>query len=79
MGGVQKAARGESLDYFDIAKVKPRLERAAKSFEAGEYAFASELLAEIEGEGHLDPEIEMLRRRIDETMTAFAAKQPVVA
>jgi serine/threonine-protein kinase len=34
-----KASRNEPLDYFDSSKIKPRLERASKSFEAGDYVF----------------------------------------
>jgi serine/threonine-protein kinase len=62
---LQKALRNEPLEYFDASKIKPRLERARKSFEAGDYSFASEILAELEGEGHLDQEISVLRSQLD--------------
>jgi len=60
-----KSLRNEALEYFDTSKIKPRLERARTSFESGDYAFAGEILAELEGEGHLDQEISMLRSRLD--------------
>lgn len=60
-----KSLRNEALEYFDTSKIKPRLERARTSFESGDYAFAGELLAELEGEGHLDQEISMLRSQLD--------------
>jgi serine/threonine-protein kinase len=69
-GALEKAARNEPLECFDASKVKPRIERALKSFEAGDYAFANEVLAELEGEGHMDPEIGLLRRQVEQ-----AAKQ----
>lgn len=62
---LQKSLRNEPLEYFDSSKIKPRLERARTSFESGDYAFAQELLAELEGEGHLDQDISMLRSQID--------------
>jgi serine/threonine-protein kinase len=70
-----KGLRGEALDYFDATKVKPRLERASQAFESGDHAFANELLAELEGEGHLDPEVGMLRRRLDQTLRQARIKQ----
>ena len=60
-----KSLRNEALEYFDSSKIKPRLERARTSFESGDYSFAGELLAELEGEGHLDQEISMLRSQLD--------------
>lgn len=62
---LQKSLRNEPLEYFDSSKIKPRLERARTSFESGDYSFAQELLAELEGEGHLDQDISMLRSQID--------------
>ncbi len=43
---------------------KARSERAEQSFAQGEYNFASEALAELEGEGHLDAEIGLLRGQV---------------
>ncbi len=65
---LQKALRGEPLEYFDSSKVKPRLERARQSFEEGDYSFAAEILSELEGEGHLDQEISLLRRQLDQAV-----------
>ena len=73
--GLQKALRGEPLEYFDRDRIKPRIERAAKSFEEGDYAFASEVLAELEGEGHLDQDIGMLRGRLDQAMRQTHIRQ----
>ena len=60
---LQKAYRNEPI--FDAAKIQPRIERAKAAFKGGDDAFASEILAEIEAEGHLDPEITVLRTQIE--------------
>ncbi len=72
---LQKAARSESLEYFDSSKIKPRLQRAAKSFEAGDYVFASEVLSELEAEGHLDQEVARLRGQVDQAVKQTRIRQ----
>ena len=42
---------------FDSAKIEPRIERARAAYKSGDEGFASEILAELEAEGHLDPRI----------------------
>jgi serine/threonine-protein kinase len=70
-----KASRNEPLEYFDSTKIKPRLQRAAKSFEAGDYVFASEVLSELEAEGHLDQEIALLRGQVDQAVRQTRIRQ----
>jgi serine/threonine-protein kinase len=72
---LQKALRNEPLECFDTSKIKPRLERAAASFAEGDYVFASEILAELEAEGHLDQEVRMLRRQVDEAVRQTHIRQ----
>jgi serine/threonine protein kinase len=72
---LQKALRNEPLEYFDATKTKPRLERAAKSFEAGDYTFASEVLSELDAEGHLDQEIARLRGQVDQAVRQTRIRQ----
>jgi serine/threonine protein kinase len=62
---LQKAQRGEAIDSFDPGRIRPRVERAKKAFDQGDYQFASEILIELEAEGHLDPQMAQLRRQID--------------
>ena len=50
---------------FDSAKIEPRIERAKTAFKSGDEGFASEILAELEAEGHLDPRITVLRMQIE--------------
>ena len=60
---LKKAYRGEPV--FDPAKLRLRVERAKTAFKSGDEAFASELLTELEAEGHLDPELTVLRMQIE--------------
>jgi serine/threonine protein kinase len=60
---MQKAFRNEPV--FDSAKIEPRIERARAAFKSGDEGFASEILAELEAEGNLDPRITLLRMQID--------------
>lgn len=70
-----KALRSEPLTYLDSGKIRPRLERAAKSFEEGDYEFASEVLSELEAEGHLDQSIGLLRRQVDQAARQLRIQQ----
>ncbi len=70
-----KALRNEPLEYFDEAKIKPRLERAAQNYEKGDYEFASEILSELEAEGHLDQNIALLRGQVDQAVRQIRIKQ----
>jgi serine/threonine-protein kinase len=72
---LQKALRNEPLACFDTAKIKPRLDRAATSFAEGDYVFASEVLSELEAEGHLDQGIGMLRRQVDQAVRQTHIRQ----
>lgn len=56
-----KALRNEPIEYFDPSRTRPRLQRAAKALETGDYQFASEILGELEAEGHIDNSISALR------------------
>jgi serine/threonine protein kinase/cytochrome c-type biogenesis protein CcmH/NrfG len=62
---LQRALHNQPIERFDRAKIQPRIERAKKTFADGDYAFATEILTELEAEGHIDSEIAMLRAQID--------------
>ncbi len=72
---LQKALRNEPIEFFDPARVRPRIERAARAFERGEYQVAAEILNEMEGEGHIDQEISHLKRQIEEAMRQINIRQ----
>lgn len=63
-----KAQRGEAITYFDTAQIKPRLQKAIENFERGEYEFAADILGELEGEGHLDQQIVLVRRHVEQAV-----------
>ena len=60
-----KAHRGEAIEYFDSAHLGPRIQRAKTTFAQGDTQFALEIVTELEAEGHLDPEVKLLRMQID--------------
>ncbi|HYK87450.1 MAG TPA: protein kinase, partial [Acidobacteriota bacterium] len=62
---LQKALRNEPIDIFNTARIQPRIQRATKAFEEGDYQFAAEILHELESEGHIDPSISNLRARVE--------------
>ena len=62
---LSKAMRGETIDFFDPGRTRPRLERAAKALHDGDLQFAGEIVGELEAEGHVDAEIGTLRRQLD--------------
>jgi serine/threonine-protein kinase len=62
---LNKALRNEPIEFFDPSRTRPRLERATKALEAGDYQFAGEILGELEAEGHIDSSISRLRQQLD--------------
>jgi serine/threonine-protein kinase len=70
---LQKAARNEPV--FDATKIEPRIERAKAAFKSGDEVFASEILAELEAEGQLDPRITVLRMQIELTVKQKKIRQ----
>jgi len=65
---LQKALRNQAIELFDPARIKPRITRAAKALESGDYQFADEIVGELEAEGNLDPELTLLRTQIDQVV-----------
>ena len=70
---LQKALRNEPV--FDSVKIEQRIERAKSAYKTGDEAFASEILAELEAEGHLDPRITVLRMQIEMTAKTKKVRQ----
>ncbi len=65
---LQRAMRNEPIEIFDTAKIRPRLQRAAKAFEQSDYQFAAEILGELEAEGHIDHDMTLLRLKVDQAL-----------
>ena len=72
---LQKAFLNQPIERFDRAKIQPRIERARKTLAEGDSEFASEILMELETEGHIDPEINVLRLKIDQTIRQRKIRQ----
>ncbi len=72
---LQKACRNETIEMFDLARIQPRLQRASSAFEKGDYQFVSEILSELEAEGHLDDSITMLRHQVDQAQRQQTLQQ----
>ena len=51
---LNKALRNEPIEFFDPERTRPRLQRATKALEEGDFQFAGEILGELEAEGHMD-------------------------
>jgi len=68
-----KALRNEGS--FDVSRLQPRLERIKAAFRSGDEPFASEMLAELESEGHVDAEITVLRMQIDTSLKQKKIRQ----
>jgi eukaryotic-like serine/threonine-protein kinase len=62
---LNKALRNEPIEFFDPERTRPRLQRATKALEEGDYQFSGEILGELEAEGHMDTTIGSLRRQLD--------------
>ena len=60
-----KALRNETIEFFDPERTRPRLQRATKALADGDLQFAGEILGEVEAEGHMDADIQSLRRQLD--------------
>jgi len=65
---LQKALRGEPIEVFDESRIASRIQRAQRAFTNGEYDFASEVLSGLEAEGYLHPDMEPLRRQINQSV-----------
>ena len=62
---LNKALRNQPIEFFDPARLRPRLERATRALEDGDFQFAGEILGELEAEGHMDSSIALLRQQLD--------------
>ncbi len=63
-----KAQRNESIEIFDTARLQPRIQKATKAYETGNFQFAAELLNELEAEGHVETTMTLLRRQLDQAV-----------
>ena len=72
---LQKALRNEPIERFDRSKIQPRIERVRKAYSEGDHQFATEILTELESEGHIDPEMSVLRIQIEQSLRQKTIRQ----
>lgn len=72
---LRKARMNQPLERFDRARIQPRIDRAKKAFAEGDYAFSSEILTELESEGHIDKEITLLRVQVEQASRRNRVRQ----
>ena len=63
-----KAQRNEPIEIFDAARLQPRIQKATKAYEQGNFQFAAEILNELEAEGHVETAMTLLRRQLDQAV-----------
>lgn len=63
---LQKALHQQPIEIFNPARIQPRIERAQQALEAGDLELASEIVGELDTEGHLDPQVTSLQRNIEQ-------------
>ena len=72
---LNKALRNEPIEFFDPARIRPRLQRATKALEDGDYQFTAEIIGELEAEGHIDSSLGLLREQLDRCVRQKSIKQ----
>jgi serine/threonine-protein kinase len=72
---LQNAYHNKPIPMFDVSLIQPRIDRVKDAIEAQDYVLASEILAKLESEGHLDPQITGLRDRIEIAVTQKQIRQ----
>ena len=72
---LNRALRGERISFFDLAKIRPRLQKVHAALENSELSLAYEILDDIESEGYSDPEIDRLRGEVDQAAQRSKAQQ----
>jgi serine/threonine-protein kinase len=65
---LRRAYYDSSFAVFDPAKFAPRLQKATDAFESGDFAFAQEMVNELESEGYLSTELEKLAENVRATV-----------
>ncbi len=72
---LQKAIRNEPIERFDRSKIQPRIERIKKAQAEGDHQFAMEILTELESEGHIDPEMSLIRLQSEQAIRQKTIRQ----
>ena len=62
---LKRAARNEPIERFNAARVQPRLEKAKRAIDEGDYDLAEEIISALEAESCIHPDVEKLRTQVD--------------
>ena len=62
---LQRALHNLPIEIFDPSRIQPRIDRAKKALESGDFQFAGEIVSELEASGHIDDQILDLRSDIE--------------
>jgi len=65
---LQSAQRGEVIAVLDPSRIQPRIQRAIRAFEQGNYQMAGDILADLEAAGHVDAAMVPLREKLNEAL-----------
>ena len=76
---LQKALRNEGTTKPNTAGVQIRIERARRSVDQKDFQFASEIIGELESEGHSDPDIRLIRLDLEEAIKREKADRLIEA
>jgi serine/threonine protein kinase len=71
---LHRAFRGEAIPTLDPSRIQPRIQRAIRAFEQGNYQMATDILSDLEAAGHFDPALRPLRSKIDQAMQRNAIR-----
>lgn len=72
---LQRAWAGEPIEAFEFARIQPRVERARKALLDGDFDYASEILTELQLEGHVDAEISLVLEEVKEAARTKLIRQ----
>src|SRR5215469_5890908 len=65
---LKKALRNEPIERFEPGKLQLRLSRVERALEVSQFEVAGEILSEIEEEGYLHPNVNEMRRQVDQAL-----------
>ena len=72
---LKKGYRNEPIERFNPTRVQPRLDKARKAIDEGDYEFAGEIIGALEAESCIHPEVEALRRQVDRSVRERLVQQ----
>ncbi len=72
---LQRAVRNEDVEPLDRSKIQPRINRAKKALNDGDFQLATDILDELESEGIFEPEMSVLRVKTEQAARSRTIQQ----